>query len=36
MLPHFRNIAGFLLRKGRTPPYFHPNFTGSVGTDRRR
>jgi len=29
ILPHFRDIAGFLLRRA-TPPLFHPNFGGEI------
>ena len=35
ILPRFRDIAGFLLRRA-TPPVFHPNFRGvSLGLDWR-
>ena len=36
ILPRFRDIAGFRLRRWATPPLFHPNFAGvPLGIDCR-
>ena len=33
ILPRFRDIAGFLLRRATLPPLFHPNFGVFLGLD---